>query len=244
MTTNIVVFEANDIGQRDYNQDYYLHAIHDNFSCFVVADGLGGHEHGEIASKALCHALVDEAKAHADEIKIAPLEGMKLYLQQAHQLMCQRILQEQGDIDTHTTVVLLWINDSAMITAHVGDSRIYRINNKAVIWRTPDHTYVQALFEDGALTDDEMGQHPGQNQLLRTVNIHEPLDVDVFVHPPLNQDETVVLCSDGFWTGTPLATMVEMANRQDYELAFKERIAFLAQNPFADNITVQVVKRI
>lgn len=244
MTTSIVVFEANDIGKRDYNQDYYLHTINDNFSCFVVADGLGGHQHGEIAAKMFCHALIDEAKKHADYIKASPLPGMQLYLQQAHQLMIQRILQENGDIDTHTTLVLVWINADAVICAHVGDSRIYRINKQAVIWRSADHTYVQNLFEDGAIAEDEMGRHPGQNQLLKTVNIHQPLDVDISIHPPLKQDETIVLCTDGFWTDTPLAKMVEMANRQDYELAFKERIAYLTQNPFSDNITVQVVKRI
>jgi len=244
LITKVVFFAANDIGKREYNQDHFLHSINDNFCCFVVADGLGGHQHGELASKMLCEALMAEARVYAAMIKEDPQQGMQTYLHQSHQTMCQRILQEYGDIDTHTTVALLWLNDSQLITAHVGDSRIYRINQETVLWRTPDHTMVQWLFEDEKITDDEMGRHPAQNQLNRTVNIHEALDADVFIHPPLEQHETIVLCTDGFWTDTPLAKMVEMANRQDYELAFKERIAFLAQNPFADNITVQVVKRV
>lgn len=244
MTIKLVYFEENDIGKRDYNQDFFAHTISEEFSCFVVADGLGGHAHGEIASKMLCEALIHEAKAHSNDILTHSLQGMQAYLEKSYELMKLRILQEHGSIDTHTTVALVWLDDSQMITAHVGDSRVYRLNSEMVLWRTPDHTAVQTLFEEGELTDDEMGKHPLQNQLLRTINLREQPDFEIFIHPPLKQAETIVLCTDGFWTDTPLTTMVQLANRKDYEMAFRERIAFLAQNPFADNITVQIVKMI
>lgn len=241
MTTDIAFFEATDIGKRGYNQDYFAHTISEKAACFVVADGLGGHEHGEIASKMLCKALMAEVPSHLEDIMKNKLQGMQHYLQKSYERMQQTILAEHGQIDTHTTFALAWLDDSQLITAHVGDSRVYRLNTEKLLWRTPYYTSVQTLFEHGSITEDEMGKHFLQNRLLRTINLLAQPDFEIFIHPPLHLGETLLLCTDGFWTDTPIAEMLRLANAKD-TVPFEEQIAILAQNPFADNITVQVVK--
>lgn len=242
LTIKIEYFEQNDIGKRDHNQDYFAHVISDQFACFVVADGLGGHQRGEIASKALCEALIKEASDFAANIYRSKLDGLQPFLRQAYEQMRQSILSEYGPIDTHTTFVLAWLDDSQLLTAHVGDSRLYRINKEEVMWRTPDHTQVQNLFMQGKVREDDMGKHQLQNQLSRTVNLQNRPDIDLFAHAPLSRAETLVLCTDGFWTDTPLKEMVRLANVINYRQEFQVRISELAQHPFADNITVQVIK--
>lgn len=243
MTIKISFFEANNIGKRSYNQDDFAHVITPDFACFVVADGLGGHQHGEIASKRLCEALMKEAPHFGVEIYRNKLEGLQVFLRQSYEQMRQAILTEYGPIDTHTTFVLAWLDDSQLLTAHVGDSRLYRINKEEVLWRTPDHTQVQTLFMQGKVKEDDMGKHPLQNQLSRTVNLQQLPDIDLFAHPPLTPSETLVLCTDGFWTDTPLKEMVKLANSPDYPQVFQEHIRELAEHPFADNITAQVIKQ-
>jgi serine/threonine protein phosphatase PrpC len=243
LTINIDFFEANNIGKRSYNQDDFAHVVTDQFACFVVADGLGGHQHGEIASMRLCEALIKEAPNYRAEIYKSKLEGLEPFLMQSYELMRQVILTEYGSIDTHTTFVLAWLDDSQLLTAHVGDSRLYRINKEAVVWRTPDHTQVQTLFMQGKVSEDDMGKHPLQNQLSRTVNLQDFPDIEIFAHPALSSTETLVLCTDGFWTDTPLQEMVRLANERNYRQEFQARISELAEHPFADNITVQVIKQ-
>ncbi len=242
MTIKIGFFEANDIGKRSYNQDDFAHVITDQFACFVVADGLGGHQHGEIASKGLCEALIKEAPNCSAEIYRSQLKGLQSFLRQSYEQMRQAILAEYGPIDTHTTFVLAWLDDSQLLTAHVGDSRLYRINKEQVLWRTADHTQVQTLFMQGKVKENDMGKHPLQNQLSRTVNLQDPPDIEIEAHPPLLSSETLILCTDGFWADTPLNEMVKLANSPDYPLVFQAHIRELAQHPFADNITAQVIK--
>ena len=242
MTIKVAFFEASHIGQRGYNQDYFAHAITDQYALFVVADGLGGHQQGEIASKFLCEAIVAESSAFADQIYQNKLMGMEAFLKCAYEKMQQQVLSEYGPIDTHTTFVMAWLDDSQLITAHVGDSRLYRINENKVVWRTSDHTQVQTLFEQGKLGEDDMGKHVLQNQLTRTVNTNEQPKIEYCAHQALLPTETLILCSDGFWTDTPIKKIVKLANAVDYQQVFQESIAEMSQRSFADNITLQVVK--
>lgn len=244
MTINVSFYEISDIGKRPSNQDALKHWVTPNACCFVVADGLGGHQHGEVASTYLCDAFIHEAPFYASDIYDNQQQGLQRFLRKSSDLMQQHILAEHGNIDTHTTFALVWLDDKQLLTAHVGDSRIYCVKQDAVIWRTPDHSAVQPLFEEGKITDDEMGSHPLQNQLLKTVNTREYTQPDIFSYPPLAEDETLILCTDGFWGPTPLAEMVRLAKRSDIADAISQRVQQLVLNPFSDNVTAQVVKLI
>ncbi|MCS5711354.1 protein phosphatase 2C domain-containing protein [Candidatus Berkiella aquae] len=242
MTIKVKLYEATHIGKRDQNQDFCAYMQTEQASCFVVADGLGGHQRGEIASSFLCKAVMSEVQGSLSVIQNNPEQGIQDFLFKSYEKMRKNILEEFGPLDTHTTFVLAWFNESLLITAHVGDSRIYRVNPETMLWRTPDHTLVQDLFEQGLITEDEIGKHPEQNQLLRTVNLREKPDIDIVIHPPLNRDETLILCTDGFWTDTSITEIVKLANTPDFEAAFQQQIERLSQKPYSDNITLQVIK--
>lgn len=243
MTINLQYYENTLIGQRDYQQDASAHWQNANAACFVVADGLGGQERGDIASSYLCRALLAEAPQHVAAIRADRKLGLQAYLLQAYQIMCQQILTEFGSIDTHTTLALVWLDETQTLSAHVGDSRVYCVDSATLLWRTSDHTHVQTFFEQGKVSEDEMGQHPQQNLLLRTVNLRETPQIDIVAHPPLAPQQRLVVCTDGFWSDTPLAELIRLANSLNWSKEIGTHIQQLAQKPHADNLTVQVIKQ-
>lgn len=240
----ISYIEQTHVGARHNNQDFYAHQIGDNWACFVLADGLGGHNYGEVASKAFCECVVYFAKEFANQLLIEPTSAIEALILKAHEKMRADVFQEYGVINSHTTFVLAWLTPDKIITAHIGDSRVYRIDDQSVIWRTPDHTLVQQLFEEGRIKEEDFENHPLQNRLLKTVNLFEVPRAEIYVHPPLKSNEILLLCSDGFWTHLSTSEFIDIAKTDD----FKEIINDLFQKILkshpkdADNITVQVVR--
>lgn len=230
-------------GGRENNQDYVAHRTASEWGCFVVADGLGGHPKGEVASRLIVQSLVDQAPRFAEAIHHNPEQGISALIQSAHQKMCAALKAECGLVDAHTTFVMAWITPEFVITAHVGDSRLYRVTPKGILWRTSDHTEVQALFDAGEISEKDMLTHPWQNQLLKTVHTFDVPDPDIYIHPPLAQEERLVLCSDGFWTKMPPEDWVAFILAEDLPHRMTQWIArTIADDPGADNITLQVVQ--
>lgn len=240
-------YQTTHIGKRDVNQDSYGSARNGDWSCFFVADGLGGHYKGELAANAVCAALKQLAKQFSNEIFEDPIQGMTAYLTAAVEDAKTNIIQEFKLVDTQTTLAMIWLNEKHLITTHIGDSRVYLLNEERVMWRTPDHTEVQELFERGEITERQMQHHPLQNQLLNAINLFEPPDPDIFVHPPLALGETIVLCTDGFWGLCSPHDLMDIAQNRN---GLSKRIDAMI-NEFVehsgdecDNITVQIIKPI
>lgn len=225
------------------NEDYSSHLIENTWSCFIVADGLGGHTKGEIASQFFCEAVLEKAPDYAEAIKASPESGIVSFLEAAHQQMRHQISDKFGLIDTHTTFVLAWLTADFMVTAHVGDSRIYWLSPKEILWRSADHTLVQTLFEEGALTEEEMLSHPLQNRLLRSVSVLSLSEPEIVKHPPLAPEQRLLLCTDGFWTQILPTDLVPMIYSDDLAEQLPVWITqILSEDVTADNVTLQVIQ--
>lgn len=238
-------YQTTHIGKRPSNQDCYGQVIHSQWACYFVADGLGGHTQGEIAATAICDALMAQAKEFANAIQIEPIKGMQQFIEASVKLAQENVRKHYHEIDTQTTVAVAWLNSEHVITAHVGDSRIYLLNPEAVLWRTPDHTAVQTLFEKGEITEEQIAHHPLQNELLNAINMSERPDPDIFVHPALLKDETLILCTDGFWGASSTEELITIAQNSGYEgQELKNLLKTLIERSgdYCDNITIQIVK--
>ncbi len=237
------IFETTHQGSRKNNQDYFAHKFSKTWGCFVVADGLGGHPKGELISSTFCECLLKEVDNFASKFILDPINQMEELILKAHQVMCAEIIHQFGVIDCHTTFAFLWIDDKNLITAHVGDSRIYRMDSHNIIWRTPDHTMVQKIFEAGEITEEAFATHPLQNRLTRTVNLFEAPSPDIFVHSPLENDELIVLCTDGFWTHLVAGDWRSLFYAEDKGKRAQELVDKIAREHAvdADNITVQLI---
>lgn len=237
-------YELSHIGGREINQDYCAHRYFDNAACFIVADGLGGHTKGEVASSSLCEAFMEVAPKYYSTMLTDPVITLEKWITHAGETMRDFVLKNEGEIDTQTTFAFLWMDDTQVVTAHVGDSRIYRLSMHHPIWRTPDHTMLQVYLDEGKITEEEVLNHPLQNRLLKSVNIYESPAADIYVHPPLMEDETLILCTDGFWNYLHKRDLVRFAASHSLQISIEEKMnEILKINPLtADNITVLSIR--
>jgi serine/threonine protein phosphatase PrpC len=197
--------------QRDHNEDSLFmmtstlanDEIYRPFGLYIVADGMGGHRHGEIASgKAVAivsnyvveHLFtpIFDISPHSLEEE-TPEEILRAAVKRAHEV----ILQEVEGGGTTLTAVLI-INDTVTI-AHVGDSRAYYISvsGEAKVL-TRDHSLVNKLIELGQLTPQEAAVHPQRNVLLRAIGQTDPFEVDI-INPEFPKQGHILICSDGLW---------------------------------------------
>ena len=217
-----------------------------DFGLFVVADGMGGHRSGEIASaiasRAVAKHLTQETFAGLFDIETqafdrAPvLEVVRQAILNANQQVV-RLLPGGGT--TLTAAVLL---GEQLTIGHVGDSRAYVISNGEAKVITRDHTFVSRLLEMGEVTQEEAIDHPQRHVLYRAIGQGEHLEVDVFTHPTPHGG-MLLICSDGLWGVVPdekISSIVDQA--ADPQEACDELIHAANQGGCPDNITAVLVQ--
>ena len=183
--------EATDIGLvRELNEDSLLCRPPGDF---VVADGMGGHAAGEIASR----IFTDIADKYLSEYKeISTENDMQEMFQAGNYGILTSIEKHPERFGMGTTATMLHVAGSKAMWAHVGDSRLYLLRRSSLQQITSDHTYVNTLLAMGSITPQEAENHPDRNKLLRAVGAEETLQVDTGSFQ-LEQGDIMLLCSDG-----------------------------------------------
>jgi PPM family protein phosphatase len=204
LPANVRFFAGTDVGKvRKHNEDNYL--IDRKLGLFVVADGMGGHAAGEIASALAVHTLHDDIRRERDKIEkfendeISSREVL-LVLETAVQRACALIYSEaQNDAAKRgmgtTLSGMLMIGNKCFI-AHVGDSRVYMLRNDTVQQITEDHTVSNELTKRGKLTKEQIGRLAQRNAITRAVGIYERVEVDTLLIESIPGD-CFLICSDG-----------------------------------------------
>ena len=239
------LLQLTSIGDRAENQDYMLHKTEEDYALFVVADGLGGHQAGAMASRYFCHSFVNLADKYCRWLNYkSPEKVVSKWFNSAVRMMATAFDDDPVAYDAYTTCSILIITDNYTISAHCGDSRTYRINKSGIIWRTKDHSIPQKLFEEGELAEHKMGTHPEQNQLTRSVSIDNKFLPDINVYPAPMLGDTFILCSDGFWEFTKEHEFVTLASEevQKLDLLKQARLAKIRANGKGDNLTIQWIR--
>lgn len=257
VSATFLVGRRSDPGQmRELNEDSLLtlefervlQSVSKPAGLFAVADGMGGHSAGEVASGLAIQALartvlsrvmlpVAEEAAGAEPDYAALLKEACL---EANRAVHERARQARSDMGT-TLVAALLIGSEAYI-ANVGDSRAYRVNPQEIRQITTDHSLVERLVATGQITREEARTHPQASLIYRTIGDKPQVEVDLF-HQNLGRDEWLLLCSDG------LHGMVDDARIQQVlvtslhpQEACEELVRLANQAGGLDNITVITVK--
>ena len=184
----LLVYALTDVGRvRSSNQD----AIIEGERLFGVADGMGGHKGGEVASTSARDDLLRELEGKTPSV--AALSGAieevnrQIYHQQEH----DDALTGMG-----TTLSVLWMSDNFVYIGHVGDSRVYLLRDGEFKQMTLDHSLVEQLVREGVLTEEEAQNHPMRNIITRAIGTDESVEVDVVVEERRKGDLWLA-CSDG-----------------------------------------------
>jgi Serine/threonine protein phosphatase len=205
MTTDTA--QISETGGRDVNQDDCLWHQDEDTGIWIVADGLGGHRGGEVASTLAAEAVRDAFEARPS------LEGDRIggHIETAHQTILEQ-QDERPELSTmRTTIVALFRCGAEVRWAHVGDARLYHFRGGGVRFQTKDHSLPQTEVAAGNISPDEIRFHPDRERLLRAMGQEGDVRPDVASEiTPLEEGDAFLLCTDGFWEYV-IETQMEVA---------------------------------
>lgn len=218
---------------RDNNED----AFHAGARVFCVADGLGGHQAGEVASGIAAKQIstldavpVDEAVTHLAEA-----------VRQANRLVHDEARSDPAKTGMGTTLTAIVVDDAAAHLAHVGDSRCYLLRDNDVQLLTEDHTVVGRMVADGMLTEEQAASHPQRSMLTRALGTRRIVDVDV-THVPLHGGDRLLLCSDGLTAVVDPLELPKLTMGTDLDEVVARLVDVSLERGAPDNVTVVLVE--
>lgn len=229
-----------DIGNvRSINEDYLDYFEDKNKSIYIIADGMGGHNAGEVASKMAVentmkyintvnwedNNYVDIEEVLVDAIVKANKEIFKL---------------AQKDLSTNgmgTTITACIVKNGKMVVANVGDSSCFIILNNKIRKVTKDHSLVQQLVDMGSITENEAKTHPNKNIITRALGTNFSVKVDTFLFD-MKDVEKVILCTDGLTNSLSEVEILEITNNNEIHVACEKLIKMSKEKDGRDNISV------
>ena len=206
----------------------------------IVADGMGGYEGGQEASRLAVDTLVETYRDYdGDDPQQALIEGMQAAHEEVRRYGSDHpALQGMGTTCTAAAIV-----GDALHYVHVGDTRLYLIRDGQITQVTRDHSYVGRLVEAGMITREEAERHPQRNILTAAVGTTPELVMDAPGRPePLRLGDVIVICTDGLWGQVQDQEILDAVKKQDVEGAGHDLIELARQRGGPDNITVNILR--
>ncbi len=246
MTDPLEIGVATDVGQvRTENQDHYCVLATDpateagrKGTMVVVADGMGGHSGGQVASHTAIDAITEtflktEKSSLRDILEEAIFAGNRAVREKA---------QDDAKIrDMGTTCVALLVRGEHVVTAHLGDSRCYMFRGGDAEVVTRDHTYLNQLIDIGLLTPEDAEGHPDKNIITRCVGMSDDLEIE-FNHRQLLEGDVFLMCSDGLSNLVRMDEMHQLIGEMAPQEACDRLVAMANDRGGDDNITVAIVR--
>lgn len=198
---------------------------------FGIADGMGGHNGGEIASATLRDGLLRETEGKEPSLELLEEAVKKINFEIWQQQEKDTSLTGMG-----TTLTILWPTERKMIIGQVGDSRAYLIRNGQLKQMTSDHSMVADMVRRGVLTEEQAACHPMRNYITRAVGTDDTIDVDMSSIPRVNGDRWIV-CSDGLYGQISRQELEEAAKGADLEEAAEKLLQLALEHGGKDNIS-------
>jgi len=197
------VYQQSHIGGRKVNQDRMGYSYTRDALLLVLADGMGGHQRGEIAATIALQTLSALFRAQATPYVKKPERFLEEAFQQAH-LDILRYAAGRGLPDTpRTTIVACLVQHNCAVWAHCGDSRLYWVRRGQVLARTRDHSHIEHLIAKGLADPAERNTHPNRNKLYNCLGASTTPRVELSRQAGLEPGDVLLLCSDGLWGVLP-----------------------------------------
>lgn len=229
-----------DVGNiRQINEDYFSYYEDEELKVYLVADGMGGHNAGEVASKLAVEKTIEYIKEHkylgADDL-------LKSSIVYANRAVYDKSQEHSNLKGMGTTITAFLSKGSQSVVANVGDSSCYIIRSGEIYKVTKDHSLVQQLIDEGSITEQEAKRHPNKNIITRALGTGIDVEIDTF---EIGQESIskIILCTDGLTN--------EILSEEIYEYSLKynnnnevcrELINIAKDRGGRDNITVMVIE--
>jgi serine/threonine-protein phosphatase Stp1 len=217
---------------RKVNEDSYI--SRDDIGLWSVADGMGGHQAGDVASQMVTNCL--------DSVPFSPnigelLQAARAALHSANSKLISMDGQFESGRVPGSTVVVLLIHGNEAAVVWAGDSRIYRLRHGQAEQITRDHSHVQELVDQHLISPEEAESHPMANVITRAIGIEEPLELDV-LHLDFMEGDQFLLCSDGLSRLLSMAEIQNLMQTISLEESVKTMVHTALVRGAPDNVTV------
>lgn len=244
-TFRLNVVQQSDVGRaREINEDAFGRLEPANNSppkrgsLYVVADGMGGHMAGEVASQLAVDTILG-GYSNSDDWE-NPADALRLAVEQANEKIHLRGQEDPACAGMGTTVVVAIMQEDQITLANVGDSRAYLLRDGQLEQLTRDHSWVAKAVEDGVLTPAQAFHHPDRNVIYRSLGAEPAVEVDTFAYE-LYSGDRILLCSDGLTDVVTDEAIEAMAVNPDLATAVEDLIDAANEGGGPDNITVTLI---
>ncbi len=239
------IHQANHIGGRKYNQDRVGYAYTNDALLLVLADGMGGHLHGEIAAQIAVYTFMrafsrlESGKAKEPEV------FLRATMRAGHDAIIDYAREQELGGNPGTTCVAALVQDGQVWFAHAGDSRFYLLRHGAVHGVTHDHSVVQQWADWGIISPEEMRTHPDRNKITNCLGgVEDMFYAEVAPSVEVQDGDMLLLCSDGFWSPLEETELTKLHAAGFLETTLGELIdvAVYREGARADNTTALVAR--
>ena len=239
------VHQINHIGGRKYNQDRAGYAYTNDALLLVLADGMGGHLHGEIAAQLAVDTFMkafgrlEQGRAKEPEV------FLRATMRAGHDAIIEYAHEQQLGGNPGTTCVVALVQDGQVWFAHAGDSRFYLLRGNTVANVTHDHSVVQQWADWGIISQAETKTHPDRNKITNCLGgVDDMFYVEVSPNVAIQDEDTLLLCSDGFWSPLKEEELMRLHSEQPLDITLSELVdvAVFREGAHADNTTAVVAR--
>jgi PPM family protein phosphatase len=193
------IYQESRQGPRKSNQDRVAYCYSRDALCMIVADGMGGHLHGEVAAQIATQFISEEFQRAAQPRLADPFKFLLDSTTSAHCAIVE-YAQKRGLLETpRTTCVACIVQEGFAYWAHVGDSRLYFIRDGRIEAQTKDHSRVQLLVDAGRVREEAVAAHPDRNKIFNCLGQMGLPKVELSRRMALRNGDTILLCTDGLW---------------------------------------------
>jgi serine/threonine protein phosphatase PrpC len=229
------------VGDRDDNQDRAAVIVGDGTAIMMVFDGMGGHSDGAIAAEVGLQA-VQKAFTAARLPIFDPQGFLYMALSRAHDEVVKIGIDQAVDFRPRATCAVCLVQENGAWWAHIGDSRVYHLRDGRVVSRSRDHSHVEVLIQEGAITEEEAMDHPMRNFVECCIGGDAPVpDMSITRKMNLDTGDVLLACTDGLWSGITDKDIAEVATRKSMSLAENLKTlsmkALTMNAPYSDNTT-------
>ena len=237
----IEVGNLTDVGKkRTHNEDYFgFFERAPGEILAIVADGMGGHASGEVASRMgveMIHEIYLKERTDKDV-----LEALKSAFQITNFTILQKSLEQESLNGMGTTATALVLKNDQAFIGHMGDSRAYLFRNSTISQLTKDHSLVERMVDQGLLSREEAYSHPQKNVIYKTLGVNMDAGLDLLGPIPVTIGDIFLLCSDGLTNHVTDEEMLNIVSKELPQRACKNLILLANQRGGQDNITVQIL---
>lgn len=208
------IFQDSRVGDREGNEDRVGYSFTKDTLLMVIADGMGGHHGGEIASEITVQEITQRFRQEAQSKLKRPFEFLMNAIQGAHRAIVAHADRTNMLECPRTTCVACVVQNGYAYWAHAGDSRLYVLRRGNLIGATQDHSKVQQLVDSGQITAEQAARHPDRNKIYSCLGGVVPPAIDMGREVRLEPGDTVVLSTDGFWAQIPATILGQMLTQK------------------------------